>query len=1237
MKALFGKLNPFGDATKKLINDDLRRLNTVKPGMGDAAAQYVWTGAPETVLSTLTQSGGGVLLQVADCYANFDTKADFHLRRQILFLDLSPFDADLLARYAQVVAAATTGQTPALLGSPKIPAALRVLLSEVAVAACDPNLRWQGKAREMPPQGLTQDRLVPMVHVLGGTVAHLFEMLFWENSEYGTPTIKAYRDLIDMAALVAAHPDDALKGVAKAPAQGREAFVKGLHKWALAGQSPFLEFVLASAGDTSKSVRAAAVSVLRNLPADTVVPHAIEQLAKGTVGVRAGMVEVLANLDTPAATQALRDHLKTEKTARIIAAIENTFSAGDMASNSGQSGDDATGYTAIDGSRVTIPPLQPLQDGPAPTLTAEDRKTLKAAIAERNEKIRAQNAKYPQLHQSLVLKSNFINTLEAHLVETLADESADQIASQFLFEDPGGWTSKTLKQLAEKQALRLLFRSNPYLPIFFSMHVHGPYGTYFQTYLGSGHADLRALDALLTEMGVPIKGGGWRNRSTRPAAKGDLLRALMPEYASLAYDAPETLPDAALWPYIADNFDVMDIAMGVSASTEEKLSQIMAIRFLGSFPKTPMRYFVPLLEIATGERKSGKAEARALLADVPEVTDRLITLLKDSRQVIRKGAAEWLGARGNTEAINPLKAQLKKDKSELAKAAILTALEALGEPLDTYVGPTALIQEAEAGLKKARFDKLDWLATDHMPPVKFKSGDTAPADVLRWWLYLAFKLKQPGGNALFEIYLDQLSPDSAAGFSQWVFDSWITYDTAMPSDADAIAYADKNIAHMVQSYKQWAPEMTRDQIYAMLKSEAKSQHLNSGTATKGILALASRVPPQVAADRVRAYLRNHGSRTSQTSSLLELLAHKGDAVSLQVLIAAATRLKQKGVQSFANDLVQRVADTMNWSLDELADRTIPTAGMNDDGFVDLPCGVDGKLYRATLGDGLTFVLTNPEGKVVKALSSGTDDATKAAKKQLSASKKELKQVVTMQTARLYEALCGQRVWALADWRRDLLDHPIMRRLLARVVWHGVDADGNVVATFRPTIEGEFTDAQDTEVDITSFAGFQLAHGATLPAQEATDWATHLQDYEVKPLFTQFGRSLIRLPDDQKDGVEIVDRKGWVTETFALRGTATKLGYERGQAEDGGWFYDYQKAFKGAGLTATVAFSGNYLPEENRNAALMSLAFEKIGTRSGQKVKLSEVPPVLLSECWNDFHAMAANASFDPDWEKNVLW
>lgn len=518
-----------------------------------------------------------------------------------------------------------------------------------------------------------------------------------------------------------------------------------------------------------------------------------------------------------------------------------------------------------------------------------------------------------------------------------------------------------------------------------------------------------------------------------------------------------------------------------------------------------------------------------------------------------------------------------------------------------------------------------------------------PDEVLKWWIFLAFKLKQPGGNALFDIYLERLQPKDAETFSAWILDSWVNYDTARPSEADGNAYAeqhaDQQFQYINKHLRKYYPDYTRERAFEEIKRNFMSQYLNTGAATKGLLALAKMAPPAIAADRVRNYLKNHGSRTSQASSLLEVLSGMGDPVALQVVIAAATRLKQKGVQKFAGTLVEKVAEANNWSLDELADRTIPSAGLGDDGCLELPCGEDAKLYTARLGDALTLTIRNPDGKTIKSLPAGTDDETKASKKQLTASRRELKQVVAMQTARLYEALCAGRTWPIEDWQRDLYTHPVMRKLTERVAWFGLDGDDKVIASFRPTAEGDFTDASDEDVDVSGFDSVRLAHGAEMAEEDAEAWASHLGDYEVKPLFVQFGRSLLKIDDANRNATEINDRKGWVTDTFTFRGAASKLGYERGEAMDAGYFNEYLKSFQSAGIVAVIEFSGNCLPEENVPAAMISLSFERYssGRRMGGSVKLGDVPTVLLSECWNDYRSMVAKGAFDETWEQKMPW
>jgi hypothetical protein len=143
---------------------------------------------------------------------------------------------------------------------------------------------------------------------------------------------------------------------------------------------------------------------------------------------------------------------------------------------------------------------------------------------------------------------------------------------------------------------------------------------------------------------------------------------------------------------------------------------------------------------------------------------------------------------------------------------------------------------------------------------------------------------------------------------------------------------------------------------------------------------------------------------------------------------------------------------------------------------------------------------------------------------------------------------------------------------------------------------------------------------------------------VEPPFDQLGRDLPQLGEGQEHARTISDREGWMIESFKLRGAATKLGYQRGEAQDGGWFVTYEKSYREAGLLAEIEFTGSALPEENGPTALQSLSFRKLrGDRaSGGQVALADVPPVLLAECWRDLHDIAAKGTgFDADWQKKA--
>ena len=1072
MKHFLKKALGFSRPDQSTIRGDLARLDKLKPGLGKAAADYVLTGEGGTVLSSLAQVNAGKELAVCQRYTRHDDK--IAPARRILFLDLNPFDAALVARYAEVLVIAVGGVPDNAAGSKKSPDALRVLMGEAFNGSIQDSNRWPQRPRKSPPKGLTPDRLEAVAVACGGGLADMFEILFWDATNYGAVTGENYRQTVDLKPLVTSNLDAFFAGADRLTAPGREVLLGWLDKQGLVREARFFDWVIDQVGASSKGVREAALNLMRDVEPGVLMDAAEPRLAKGTVAMREGMVRLLGGLEAERAREMLEAHRETEKTARIVAAIDNAMTAAGAPVGGDEAAfeeDDLTGYTAIDGTRIDIPARRPIPTGTRIVPSKDDIKALKDLIDAENKRVEAHNREIKG--QKYAFKMQKVDAGMAANAAALFEGKAvpqgkRRMVIHFLSTKAKTWTDAMMARMPEDQRLRTALQGEDSISRLLNPWWQNSFTTEVQRYIADPEADLREVEDMAVDIGMEVTFGGYRNRKTRKFGKGDLLRDLIPE-ESYAVTEHEVVAESALWPYLAENFEVLDEALGLRKVGDVKLNRVAAIRYLTVMPKAPRRYFGPLLEAATGTGKMGRAEARELLGDAAEVDARLIALLDDTRQAVRAGAAEWMAERGQTGGVKALKARLKKEKSEIARAAMLSALKDLGEPLDAYVGPAALLKEAEAGLKKAKLDKLSFVPFDHLPAAKYVSGKAVPPEVLKWWIALAFKLKQPGGNGLFEIYLDQLAPDDAAAFSQFVFDAWVTFDTERPPESEANAHAEKHVDGNLKWAVKWDKTATRESVFAGLKREFMSQYLNSGAASKGLIGLTTRMRPDIAAARVSHFLKNHGKRTSQSSAMLEMLAAKGDPVSLQVVISAATRLKQKGVQAFAGELVQKVADENDWTMDELADRTIPTAGLDDAGVLELPCGVEEKVYSAVLTEDLTFALRNPSGDPIKGLPSGDDEATKAAKKQLSTSRKELKQVVAMQRARLYEGLCSERIWEVEAWTRDFRDHPVMRKLTERLVWLGLDKGRQVVAAFRPTAEGDYVDLEDGDVDPGDFA------------------------------------------------------------------------------------------------------------------------------------------------------------------------
>lgn len=740
----------------------------------------------------------------------------------------------------------------------------------------------------------------------------------------------------------------------------------------------------------------------------------------------------------------------------------------------------------------------------------------------------------------------------------------------------------------------------------------------------TGHPTLLELHAIVTALGGP-------------------KQAVLNNYTNSWQSLGKDWPAEHVWPLIAHQ---LDIVLGWLRDPPRTYSfDFPALyRALGTLPALPPEAVNRLFDVALGTGKTERPLAQKALANVADKEARIAKALSDGKAEVRAVAATWLGALRHQPAVPALEQAIAKEKNDVKRGALLDALEALGCPIEKYLDRASLAKDAQRGLQKGLPKELAWLPVDALPPVAWRDGTPVPRDVLVWLCVQASKTKSPEPNVLLRKYASMMQPAAAEAFAQFVLETWLHEDVAPIAAEEANRLAAAHAASIFQQMRQYPQyytddpnrDLTVEELHAKFLPLFLRQPRGSVIASKGVLAIVAAAGGARVAAPVGRYLKEwFGSRAAQGKALIAMLAWVDHPTSIQLMLSIGNRFRTKSFQEEAMKQAQALAERRGWTLDQLADRTMPSAGFDERMVLELSYGP--RTFTAHLQADLSIELRNPDGKKIASLPEprSDDDAelAKAAKKALSAAKKELKTISTLQTDRLYEAMCTGRDWPASDWTTFLLPHPVVRLLLQRLVWIEVGTDGSE-RLFRPLDDGTLTDVDDEPLELRADARVKLAHDSCLDPPRITAWQRHLTDYEVKPLFQQLGKGTFQLPAAKARLTEIDDFRGHLLEAFALRGRAGKLGYVRGQAQDGGWFVTYEKRFPTLGITAVITFTGNPLPETNRTVALETLGFQrKLGDRE-MDLALGDVPAVLLSECWQDLRACAAEGTgFDPDWEK----
>ena len=990
-------------------------------------------------------------------------------------------------------------------------------------------------------------------------------------------------------------------------------------------QLQLVDFLIMQTLNTYKQVSQSATAILFSLPLDIVQPQLQHFLTSGSVKLRTNAAILLSRIISEPTI--LQQALTNETNKPVIAALESALLKLEIANVAKQQ------------AHLVIPDFEPIIDTPLP-ITARDviqqnfdeflikcKKSLQKAIEENKENIRSWEEYCKKLQ-----------TLTSNSLDDIFDYVNGKINLSALF-----------KKLDNKIGFYFLLINNrllniPEFSLFHLFRIRGlihnqNYTNFFEkiyeNYDVIKKFELRQITDVLKKINII------------PNVEYTIaLKFLTNDYY---HDIYENEP-YKLWTFFAENEFLIDEALGFAPLQITQfyncIDKVCAIKILKLFPSIPVKYVAYLFELALGESKQLRYAAQDALKLLPNIHNQVEQALSSPKQEVRIVAANWLVELGKKSSIKALNAVLKKEKRETVQAAILVALEKMGEDISQHLTQKKLLVDAQKGLKGKMPTDLNWFDFNLIPTLTWQNGKAVDPQIIQWWICLAVKLKDPA-NPLLTIYNQLLSIQSQQQLGEFILQSFIKQDTRKPTLEDAEAKAgleaDKRLQQYI-GYYQRDPEFysifkdtTYEQVFEEIKKETLATYLGSAIKAKGMLALTSGIEGRVAVSLLRSFMKNHYQRRAQIEAMLEPLANSDDPMIIQLLLSLARRYRMASIQEKARYLVDSIAERSGWTIEELTDRTISTAGLDDNGLLILDYGE--RSFIASLDDKFKWQLKNADGEKIKALpearKSENPELVKEAKKQFSNSKKELSQLLTMQISRFYEAMCAQRQWRVEDWQKYLQPHPIVGRLIQRLVWLELDNNGQIVNSFRLTEDGSLITNQDNEILLDQNHFITVAHSALLSSDDITQWQMHLKDYKINPLFEQFSALL---PDMSKFKDDVIDeRLGWLTDSFTLRGILKKLGYERDDIEYGGYFFGYHKYFYSLNIYINIEFSGSMLPEENIPVVLSNLSFSTKKGFEDKVIALDKLPKVLLAEGYANYMAVAnACSGFDPNWKDKLL-
>jgi Domain of unknown function (DUF4132) len=374
---------------------------------------------------------------------------------------------------------------------------------------------------------------------------------------------------------------------------------------------------------------------------------------------------------------------------------------------------------------------------------------------------------------------------------------------------------------------------------------------------------------------------------------------------------------------------------------------------------------------------------------------------------------------------------------------------------------------------------------------------------------------------------------------------------------------------------------------------------------------------------------------------LECLREIGTDTALMQINGIAQKVKFQGIKNRAKECMEAISVDRGMSRDELEDRIVPDCGLDERGSRVFDFG--DRQFRLVLGDNLKPMVKDAEHKLKTDLPkpNSKDDAAMVAEAiaDWKFVKKQIAEVVKIQTPRLEQAMVCDRRWSVSEFEMLLVRHPLMLILAQRILWASYSADGKLLRTFRLTEDQSYADSREQVYQLSKAITVGIVHPLAIPTPEKNLWGEIFSDYNIVQPFPQLGRPVYTLEMPEMSGQEITRFKDIKIPIVSLVRTLENLGWQRSGLHDHGDYSMHCKYFAAARITAVI---GEYEQvfvslsvdigdglESIDGCCFVAGEWQGWNYPAGQwgkqekvkLVKLQEVNSIVLSEVLADLHAV----------------